>query len=309
MGVYNHIGTELSSVYGGGGSELDYAYNSGGTQIYSKVIPPPPPPPVYEVGLNLLNSSYPCPQSPQGMATYGGYIFQYFSTVQKMNIYLMSDYSLVSSISCNVIGHGNNLQFGKVVQSSGFPLLYCSDSESADARYIYVLSIDLISLSLVDTIVLPADVANFPNGVIDFDNERIYTVGYTASSVYTTSGRNVVCVLDLNNPSTVIATWDYAYLGVMQGLVWDGEHIVLNCNTYNGNKVTFYFINPTTHDIDLEEQFDKEYQSPLDSEYQGFSFEQSYYLVSKWVYKNYPESRSRYLEYYSYVPDWGEDET
>lgn len=308
MAIYDKIGTELSSVYDGSGTELDYAYNSGGTQIYSKVTPPPPPPPpppVYEVGLNLLNSSYPGINSPQGMATYGGYIFQFFSNVNTMNIYRMDDYSSVNSIPCTVIGHGNSLQFGKVVQANGFPLLYCSGY-----RCIYVVSIDLNSVSLVDTITLPDATGNAStNSVIDFDNGFIYVVGYTASSIYDGTGNYIISKLSLNTPSTILDTWQYSYLGVTQGVVWDGTHIVVNCNTYNGQYVKFHFINPTTREIDKTEQFTKEYQSPLDSEYQGFSFEETYYLVSKWVYKDHPDSRSLYYEFYSYVPDWGEDES
>lgn len=303
MPVYNNNGSLLDDVFGSAGNDLDYAYNSVGEQIYSKGIPPEPPTPVYTIGLNLLHSSYPCINSPQGMATFGNYIFQFFSNVNEFHIYRLDDFTEVSSFSCTAIDHGNSLQFGKEVQSNGFPLLYCSAY-----MCIYVLSIDLNGFSLVNTIVLPTATSNAStNSVIDFDNDRIYVVGYTASSIYT-SGNYIISELDLNNPSTVITSWQHPYLGVTQGVVWDGEHIVVNCNTYNGQYVKFHFINPSTHNLDKTEQFAKEYQSQLDSEYQGFSFEETYYLVSKWVYKDYPSSRSLYYEFYSYVPDWDTEE-
>lgn len=290
MAVYDASGNELNAVYDADGTELDYAYDELGQVIYSKETP------VYPSGLTLLNSSIVSGGgSPQGMATYGGYIFQFWSTVNKMQVYRMVDYSFVNEIDCAVIGHGNNLQFGNEVQSNGFPYLYCSDSNSADARYIYVLSIDTTQLSLVNTINLPSAVGNFSNAVIDFAHGKIYTLGYTASSVYTTTGKNVLCELDLSNPSTVLNTWQYDYLGVMNGLVWNGTHIVLNANTWDGTDVKFYFINPSTQAIDETLEFEKEY----DSEYQGFSYMGSYYLVSKWVYKNVPSSRTLYYEFYS----------
>lgn len=289
MAVYDASGNELNAVYDADGTELDYAYDELGNVIYSKETP------VYPSALSLLYSTYPGINSPQGMATYGNYIFQFFSNVNKMNVYNKSDYSLINSMDCTVIGHGNNLQFGTEVQSNGFPLLYCSDSNSADAQYIYVLSIDTTQLSLVNTINLPTAVGNYPNAVIDFENNKIYTLGYTGSTVYATSGKNILCVLDLSDPSTVLNTWQYDYLGVMNGLVWNGTHIVLNANTWDGTDVKFYFINPSTQAIDETLEFEKEY----DSEYQGFSYMGSYYLVSKWIYKNVPSSRTLYYEFYS----------
>lgn len=288
MAVYDASGNELNAVYDADGTELDYAYDELGNVIYSKETP------VYPSTLSLLYSTYPGINSPQGMATYGNYIFQFFSNVNKLNVYNRSDYSLINSMDCTVIGHGNNLQFGNEVQSNGFPLLYASDSNSADARYIYVLSVSTTQLSLVNTINLPSAVGNFPNAVIDFAHGKIYTLGYTASSVYTTTGKNVLCELDLSNPSTVLNTWQYDYLGVMNGLVWNGTHIVLNANTWDGTDVKFYFINPSTETIDHTLTFEKEY----DSEYQGFSDEGDYYLVSKWVYKNVPSTRTLYYEFY-----------
>lgn len=303
MAVYNNIGTELNDVFSGAGVSLDNAYDSDGVLIYTKGTPPTPPTPVYPVGLTLLNSTYPCVKSPQGMATYGDYIFQFYSDVNRMYIYRKDDYSLVNYMSCTFIGHGNSLQFGKVVQANGFPLLYCSGY-----RCIYVVSIDLNSISLVDTITLPDATGNAStNSVIDFDNGFIYVVGYTASSIYDGTGNYIISKLSLNTPSTILDTWQYAYLGVTQGLVWDGTHIVVNCNTYNGRYVKFHFINPSTKALDKTEQFEKEW-SPLTSEYQGFSFEQSYYLVSKWVYKDVPSENTLYYEFYAYVPDWDDGE-
>jgi len=310
MAVYNNIGTELNDVFSGAGVSLDNAYDSAGVLIHTKgtpPTPPEPPTPVYPVGLTLLNSSYPGVNSPQGMATYGDYIFQFFSNVNRMYVYRKDDYSLVNFMSCTMIGHGNTLQFGKVVQANGFPLLYCSGQ---DAQEEYVLSIDTSSLSLNNTISLPSYtiIGHHNNNVIDFDNGILYTEGITSESVYDGNATFIFCALDLNNPSNVLDTWTLGYLGVVQGVVWDGTHIVVNCNTYNGRYVKFYFINPLTHNIDKVEQFDKEYQSPLDSEYQGFSYEGGYYLVSKWVYKDYPNERSLYYEFYAYVPDWDDGE-
>lgn len=289
MAIYDLDGTVLNHAYDVDGTEKNYAYDVDGNVVFSKVTP------VFPSELTQLYSTYPGINSPQGMATYGNYIFQFFSNVNKLNVYNRTDYSLINSMDCTVIGHGNNLQFGTEVQSNGFPLLYASDSNSADARYIYVLSVTTTQLALIDTINLPSAVGNYPNAVIDFVNRKIYTLGYTGSTVYVTTGKNILCELDLDNPSTVLNTWQYDYLGVMNGLVWNGSHIVLNANTWDGTDVKFYFINPSTQVIDETLEFVKEY----DSEYQGFSYMGSYYLVSKWVYKNVPSSRTLYYEFYS----------
>lgn len=286
MSVYNVSGNAISTVYG-----IDESLLS---QIYD--IDENPLLPIYpQYSLTLLNSAQiSTGGSPQGMATYGGYIFQFFSTINKMRIYNQSDYSLVNEIDCTVIGHGNNLQFGVVEQENDFPLLYVSDSDTATARYIYVLSIDLNQLSLVNTITLPTAVGNYPNGVIDFVSRKIYTIGYTASTVYDTSGKNIVCILDLDNPSTVLDTWQFDYLGVMNGLVWDGTHIILNANTWNGLDVKFHFINPSTKEIDNTQTYEKEY----DSEYQGMSLQDGWLLVSKWIYKTISGTRTLFYEFY-----------
>lgn len=289
MAIYDLNGTVLNHAYDVDGTEVNYAYDVDGNVIFSKVTP------VFPSELTQLYSTYPGINSPQGMATYGDYIFQFFSNVNKLNVYKRSDYSLINSMDCTVIGHGNNLQFGTEVQPNGFPLLYASDSNSADARYIYVLSVTTTQLALIDTINLPSAVGNYPNAVIDFANRKIYTLGYTGSTVYDTTGRNILCELDLDNPSTVLNTWQYDYLGVMNGLVWNGSYIVLNANTWDGTDVKFYFINPYTKQIDNTLTFDKEY----DSEYQGFSDEGTCYLVSKWIYKNVPSSRTLYYEFYN----------
>lgn len=289
MAVYDELGNELSAVYDESGTELDHAYDELGNVIYTRGSP------LYPSELTLLHSTVLSSGSPQGMATYGDYIFQFFTNVNKMRIYNRSDYSLVNELNCTVIGHGNNLQFGTEEQASGFPYLYASDSNAADARYIYVLNVSLQSLELVRTISLPATVGNYPNAVIDFEHNKIYTLGYTADSVYTETGRYIACILDLNDPSTVIDTWQLNYLGVMNGLVWNGSYIVLNANTWDGYDAKFYFINPVSHMITNTLELDKEY----DSEFQGFSFEGSYYLLSKWIYRTVSNVRTLYYEFYS----------
>ena len=286
MSLYDYEGSGINYAYDVEAVSLLQAYDYDGNIVFDS----------FPTKLSLLDSSTVSDgQSCQGMATYGNYIFQFWSRTNKMRVYNKSDYSLVNEMNCTVIGHGNNLQFGTEVQANGFPYLYCSDSNSADARYIYVLSVTTSSLTLVETITLPSAVGNFPNAVIDFVNGKIYTLGYTASSVYTATGKCVVCILDLNNPTTVIDSWQYDYLGVMNGLVWNGKHIVLNANTWDGYDVKFYFINPNTNQIDDTLTLSKEY----DSEYQGFSLEQTYYLVSKWIYKTVSGTRKLFYEFYS----------
>ena len=283
--IYDKNGNALSSVYDISGNTINQAYDVNANLLID-----------YEQYslTQLYESQISTGQSPQGMAAYGDYIFQFFSTSNKMKVLNKSNYSLVNEMSCTVIGHGNNLQFGDTVQSNGFPYLYASDSDSADARYIYVLSVSTSQLSLVDTITLPNAVGNFPNAVIDFTNNKIYTVGYTASSVYTTSGKNVFCILDLSNPSTVIDTWQYDYLGVMNGLVWDGTHVIYNGNTWDGTDVKFHFLNPSTEANDMTLTFEKEY----DSEFQGMSNENGWLLVSKWLYKTVSGSRKLFYAFY-----------
>lgn len=269
MGVYDITGSAISYAYDGDGVEVDAAYDLAGNQIYIKGRP-------YPTSLTQLHSqAIATGQSCQGMATYGGYIFQFFSSVDKMKIYNQSDYSLVNEMDCTFIGHGNSFQFGDEVQANGFPLLYATEGTN-----MYVVSVDLESISLADTVTLPSGVGYSTNAVINFDDREIYTVGYTASSVYDETGKYVFCVIDFDNPTEVLDTWQEDYLGVMQGLVWNGTHVILNTNTYSGRDVKFYFINPTTKSID----YVYEQAKALNSEYQGFSDEGDYYLVSKWIY-------------------------
>lgn len=280
--IYDLLGNAVDSVYDVDGQQIFEAFDIDNNELINH-------------SLTLLNSQQIATgQSPQGMATYDGYIFQFFSTINKLKIFRESDYSLVQEIPCAFIGHGNNLQFGVEEQQSGFPLLYASDSDSADARYIYVVQVDLSSASLVDTITLPSAVGNFPNGVIDFANRKIYTAGYTANSVYSKSGKYVFCVLSLDDPSSVIDSWQLDYLGVMNGLLWNGKNIILNANTYDGLEVKFYFINPKNKSVSTVLSFSKE----DDSEYQGMSLKQGWILVSKWIYKTINNVRSLFYEFY-----------
>ena len=289
MGNYTIAGEEIFSAYDIDGTEIFQDYDIDGDELLGGG------PPVFPSSLTLLNSSQiSTGQSAQGMATYGGYIFQYFSVSNKMKILNMADFSPVNEISCSGIGHVNTLQFGDVETDTGFPLLYASDNPDSGTQTVYVLKPSLSAISVENTISLPSAVGNAANAVFDFENNLIYTVGYTSNADDST-GECIVCVLDMNNPSTVIDTWRYQYLGVINGLVWNGTHIVLNCNTWSGYDVVFYWIKPSTRVIVHSETFTKEY----DSEYQGFSYESTFYLVSKWVYKTVAGSRNLYYEFYN----------
>lgn len=281
MSIYDINGDPVGSVYDIDGL-TSQAYDIEGNLLSNKPA------------LTLLNSAQiSTGQSPQGMATYGDYIFQFFSTANKIKVLNKTDYSLVNEMNCSAVGHGNNFQFGEEVQANGFPYLYVSDCDSADARYIYVLSIDTAQFTLVNTITLPSAVGYYPNAVIDFASSRIYVQGYSKSSYTDSTSKTIVSVLGLDDLS-VIDSWQYDYLGVENGLVWDGNHIVLECDTWDGYDVKFYFINPLTKAIDETLVYEKEY----DSEYEGFSFEQNYYLISKWIYKTISGSKKLYYEFY-----------
>lgn len=286
MSVYNVSSSVISSAYDVSGSLLEQAYDIEGNELLVS----------YPSTFTFLHSeAISTGQSPQGMAIYGNYIFQFFTGTNKMKILSKTDYSLVNEMNCTIIGHGNNLQFGVDEQANGFPYLYCSDT-AANVRAIYVISINLTQLSLVQTISLPSATGNFPNGVIDFARRKIYTIGYTGTSTENPSGNsNLFCILDLDNPSTVFSSQTFNYLGVMNGLVWDGIHVIMNANTFDGTDGKFYYINPTTGAIDHTVTVVKEYNSEL----QGMA-EQTYgLLVSKWVYKTVSGTRTLFYEFYS----------
>lgn len=292
MSVYNISGTELQAVYNIGGELLNQAFDIDGNELLSGV-------PTYQMSV-LHSEPISTGQSVQGMAVYGNYIFQFFTGTNKMKVYSLSDYSYITEFSCTVIGHGNNLQFGDTVQANGFPLLYASDAgqTAGDNQVIYVVSIDLTGCELVDTITLPSSAGYFLNSVIDFDERIIYTVGYSLNDHEDQTGMTVITAVDLDDPTTVIDTWQYNYLGVIQGVVLHNDYIVVNCSTWNVAGFTLYFINRRTKALDSTQEFYKE----ADAETQGFAFIRNHYLVSKWVYKTVSGTRTLFYEFLSMHP-------
>lgn len=274
MAVYDANGNSLNSVFHADGEPLKYAYDSNGDLV------------IYTPELTLLNTMLMSSLNPdtsitpQGLAVYGNYIFQFFTGDNKIRIFNKTNYELVSSYSATDIKHANTMQFGAEIQDTGFPLLYVSEwgnSGAEPSSTIDVLKVSLSSYQIVSSFTLPNSAGYHPSFVGDWENNIGYSVGFADNSSTTTAQPNVITKYDLTNMA-VIEQYQVAYMGVLNGFEYFKGRLIYCGNTWNGTNANFSFINVLTHEVTVY-SFNKAYNE----EFEGYAVNNRELLCSNWL--------------------------
>lgn len=275
MAIYEIDGTMLNSAYNVSGSSLTYAYNKDGLQIYP-----------YNPQLTLLNTMLMSSLNPninitpQGMAVYGNYIFQFFTGDNTMRIFNKTTYELLGSYTAIDIKHANTMQFGAEVQDNGFPLLYVSEwgvDGATNSSTIDVLKAGVLSYQIVDSFTLPSSAGYHPSFVGDWGNGVGYSVGFKNSTSTTTSQPNTITKYDLTDMS-VIEQYDVSYMGVLNGWDYYDGNLIYCGNTWNGATAIFSFIDVTTHTVTPYT-----FAKTSNEEYEGYAVDGNNLLCSNWI--------------------------
>lgn len=136
----------------------------------------------------------------QGSAVYGDYLFE--ATAQGLiHVYNFREKQYVNSLEVEIMGHADTMCFGiqKVEESDEFPVLYISGSQATTTGrggdvYVYRMlrtegdetGSEEWSAKLVQHIVTPDVylVGNYPDVVIDADNQRMWIMGWFSQYLY-----------------------------------------------------------------------------------------------------------------------------
>lgn len=222
MSVYNIDGTTLLDVYGIDGNALQSAYDIYGNQVFPDAV----------IDYNTFTETilYNLKIGTQGTAVHSGFVFQVISGTYKLNVYKLSDGSAVAANIGGTYGHGDSIGFSNEYynENDPFPLLY---SSADDPTYIYVNRIaSKWSASLLRTLVFSPSVAGYyMAGVVDKENNILYTTGYTNNNFQTDDGgtnKVICCKYDLSNlidngnstyTPTLLDTWTVDFLYCLQG--------------------------------------------------------------------------------------------
>lgn len=271
--IYNINGDTLSSAYDINGSEIDNAYTIDGEQVYSR----------YEPKLTLLNSSLMSALSsnttPQGFAIYGDYYFQFFTGDNKMRVFNRSTYALVGEYSATDISHANTMQFGTVVQDTGFPLLYVSEwgeSGEVDSKTIDVLKVSTSSYTKLSSFTLPSSVGNHPSFIVDWGNDIAYTVGYSGGT--RDSEYMIISSFDIEDLTTPIEQYQVPYMGVLNGWEYYDGKLIYYGNSWESVTLIVSFIDVLTHDV-TQYTFTK----TTNEEYEDCCIEDDVLILSNWI--------------------------
>lgn len=278
MAIYGLNGDSVIAVYGVNENEIDHAYDIDGNRIYSNYNP------VLTLENNALMSSLGAsvPITPQGFAIFGDYYFQFFTGDNKMRIFNKSTYALVGEYSATDIKHANTMQFGAVVQDTGFPLLYVSewgDSGTSDSKVIDVLKVSFIGYQKITSYMLPSSVGNFPSICFDWEDGKAYTVGYsdgTRDSEYM-----IISCLGVGDLATPIYQYQVPYMGVLNAWKCYNGKLVFYGNSWDGPTLSVSFINISTHAV---EQYS--FVKTTNEEYEDCDVDGESLLLSNWVYVN-----------------------
>lgn len=223
-------------------------------------------------------------ESPQGMAIYNGYVFQYFSD-KKIRVFDENSFELVNTLSATNVGHGNGFQFGKTKEASGYPLCYVSDGNQWTASpYLYTLSLTPTAVSKLGTFTFPSAVGNLPNCCIDFDTNTMYVLGYSTTK-YGTAGEMYVSVYDMDSQE-IINKWTIDYIGVEQGIAYYNGKLIISCSAHSAATTYFYIFNLTTGQIESTYSYGK----TTNEEYEDFHLVECadgfYLITSNWITTN-----------------------
>lgn len=144
-------------------------------------------------------------QSRQGAAIYGNYLFQCFNTNAYVQVWNLSNKSLVQTINLSedASNHAAGASFGKFYDSTDpFPLLYIA---AFNSNYIYVYritgTVGSLTMSLIQTITIDSSLMYLPNMVIDRENMKMILYGYNINS-YSQAANNYLKFAVLDVPST-----------------------------------------------------------------------------------------------------------
>lgn len=280
MAIYNASGTQLLSAYDASGIELATAYTASGDVVFSPEPYVPELTFLHSINMSVLNPDMVI--SPQGMAIYNGYIFQFSTNDEALHIIDMSDYSQVGSYEVAEFVHGNGLMFGNIVQQTGFPLLYASQwgtSASEESRNITIAQVGTSSYGVDGYYEIPASAGRHPQFVADWKNGKAYTIGYSGPS--TSSGNMVISAYNLTDMETVIDQWTVSYMGVMEGSTFWNKYIIMVGDSHSYAQMRLSFINVETHEK-TEYLFTKTQSTRM--EFQGVDVVGSDLLVSCWIY-------------------------
>lgn len=280
MAVYDINGNNLNAVYDVNENALSHAYDIEGNQIFNAE---------YNPVLTLLNEMLTSTLNPsvtitpQGLAVYGNYYFQFFTGDNKMRVFNKNTYALVSEYSATDIKHANTMQFSDVVQDNGFPLLYVSewgDTGTSDSKTIDILKIDLNGYQIVDSFTLPNSAGYHPSFVGDWENNIGYSVGFANSLSTTTEQPNIITKYDLDDMS-ILEQYQVPYMGVLNGWDYYDGKLIYCGNTWDGTTAVFTFIDAETHEV-TQYSFDK----TTDEEYEGYAVFGDDLICSNWIRSN-----------------------
>lgn len=276
MSIYNINGAELGNAFNTSGDALVYAYDIDGDRVF---------PNGYIPSLTLLNSvlmsslNPSIAVSPQGLAIFGDYYFQFFTGDNKMRIFNKNTHALVTEYSATDIKHANTMQFGDTVQDTGFPLLYVSEwgeSGDSDSKVIDVLKVSLNGYQKIRYFTLPLSVGNHPSFIADWENDTAYTIGYSGGT--RDSEYMIISVFDVNDMTTPISQYQVPYIGVLNGFEYYNNQLIFYGNAWDSSTLTVSFVDVETHDA-IQYTFDK----TTDEEYEDCCVVGDNLFISNWT--------------------------
>lgn len=302
MAIYDKTGISLLQAFDTDGTELSTAYDKDGGVVFS----PEPYNPQLSFFKSILMSDFNPNKmiSPQGMAVYGDYIAQYFTNDDSLRLINMTNWSIDGAYEIPEFVHGNGLVFGKVVQQSGFPLLYASQFGTVapdESKLIAIAEIGLSSYSIKEYYDIPRSAGYHPQFVADWDNNKAYAISYPQAS--TGTGSKIVAEFDIHDMDTIIDQWTISSMGIIQGSCFWNGYIVVIVDSYDYAKVGVNFINVATHQ-NTEIQFTK--QQNRNMEFQGVDVVGGDLLISSWIYDANDNNVLKYWLYKLNLPSEGQ---
>lgn len=296
MSIYNLGGEAITNAYDLSGNLLSAAYDIEGAVIHPDAF--------YELSLlhsQLMSNLASGTITPQGMAIHGDYLFQFFTGDNRIRIFNRHNYSLVASYSATDIAHANTMQFGVVEEDTGFPLLYVSEwghASDTDSKQVDILKVSLNGYEVAETYTLPASVGYHPCQIIDWENEKIYVVGYANSLSTSTSQPQIITALRLSD-KTIIDQWQVPYMGVMNGLEFYNGKLIYYGNGWDSDTLDLFLIDVSTHDSRM-----LQYPKTTNEEYEDCSRIGNTLYLSNWVYDANDGNKLKYRLFAMMLSDY-----
>lgn len=253
MSIYDVNGNGLSLAHDIDGAVLSMAYDSNGNVVFSP-----------NINYNSFTETllYNLKIGTQGTTVFDEYMFQVIANTYKVNVYDLETGDLISADIGGSYGHGDSIGFSNEYYNINdpFPLLY---SSADDPTYIYVNRISSKwSASLVHTLSFSPSVAGYyMSGVVDKENNILYTTGYTNNNFQTDDGganKIICCKYDLSDLTdngngtytpVLLDIWTVDFLYCLQGgdyhdgIMWWGSGYA------SGSTMHVYGIDVTTKSL------------------------------------------------------------